>query len=549
MALAVAAMLLFSRPSWGQTAWQAGTDSWFNSADWSAGEPTTSSTAGSPGYAYINDSGTAEIASGTATAYFLDLGENTSNSGSVALSAGTITTTYMNVGDTGAGMFNQTGGSDYTDLMELGASAGGTGTYVLSGTGALNGVDEAVGYIGYGIFNQTGGTNAFSSPSSVLYLGGWEGSGGGIGVYTLSAGQVTSGGGEVIGDAGTGTFAQNGGTNSFTGTAKLYVGGGPAVVSIGTGSYVLSAGLVSNSAAEIVGFLGTGSFTQSGGTNSLSTTSSGLFVGGSSFEPSHPPTNVENGNYLLTGGSLNSHFEYIGDTGQGSFNQSGGTNVCTGTINLGPSGTSSGIVYLAYAAGSTGSYSLSGTGSLTATIEDVGYQGSGSFNQSGGVNSTTVLNINSGTYDLTGGSLSLTTLALGTSATFNNNGGALSWKSLDVAVGGAIAGDGYGDADFSGTVDLAGTLTVALVNSFEPEPGEIFYIIDAGSVEGTFSTVNLPGGTSEFALSYTPTGVYLTSEIPEPGSLGILAACAIPLVARRSRKQTQRAGVRSSLCA
>ena len=54
--------------------------------------------------------------------------------------------------------------------------------------------------------------------------------------------------------------------------------------------------------------------------------------------------------------------EYVGSSGTGTFTQSGGTN------NIG-----SGCLYLGYNAGSSGSYTLSGSGLLSAANEYVGY--------------------------------------------------------------------------------------------------------------------------------------------------------------------------------
>ena len=68
----------------------------------------------------------------------------------------------------------------------------------------------------------------------------------------------------------------------------------------------------------------------------------------------------------------------MGDYGTGTFNQFGGTN------NL--DGFSSGNLYLGNFAGSSGTYNLSGAGVLSTAIEYVGYAGTGTFTQSGGIN-------------------------------------------------------------------------------------------------------------------------------------------------------------------
>ena len=96
------------------------------------------------------------------------------------------------------------------------------------------------------------------------------------------------------------------------------------------------------------------------------------------------------GQYFLSGTGSLSAFEYIGEFGVGTMNQSGGTNNAT-------------TIYMASAnSNTTGTYNLSG-GALTATTINLGYQGVGIFTQTGGtfsvsqginiINSKSVLSI------------------------------------------------------------------------------------------------------------------------------------------------------------
>ena len=76
----------------------------------------------------------------------------------------------------------------------------------------------------------------------------------------------------------------------------------------------------------------------------------------------------------ITAGGLSANSEYIGFNGTGTFTQSGGTNHDD--------------LYVGYDAGSNGTYSLSGTGLLSEQgSEYIGYFGTGSFTHSGGTNS------------------------------------------------------------------------------------------------------------------------------------------------------------------
>src|SRR5208282_2376048 len=75
------------------------------------------------------------------------------------------------------------------------------------------------------------------------------------------------------------------------------------------------------------------------------------------------------GTYTLSGsGTLLAGSEYVGNSGPGTLNQSGGTN------NIG-----SGVLYLGYNAGISGSYSLGGSATLLAGSEYVGNSGPGAF--------------------------------------------------------------------------------------------------------------------------------------------------------------------------
>ena len=80
----------------------------------------------------------------------------------------------------------------------------------------------------------------------------------------------------------------------------------------------------------------------------------------------------------MSGGSLSpSVHEYIGYNSQGTF-----TSWRTNTV---PDATLA-YLYLGFNAGSSGTYTLSDTGQLSAPFELVGYCGSGTFKQYGGTN-------------------------------------------------------------------------------------------------------------------------------------------------------------------
>ena len=244
---------------------------------------------------------------------------------------------------------------------------------------------------------------------------------------------------EYIGTIGRGAYNQSSGTNAVSGELRLgYYSG-----SLGT--YNLQGGSLS-SATETLGFSGAGAFTQSGGTNTLSGT---LYFGNYSGS---------SGTYDLQGGSLSSNWQVIGNGGAGALSQSGGSLTTNNQIigmygpgavsQTGGASTVSGTLYLGYYTAGSGTYSLgggSGSPSLSAQNEDIGYSGGASFSQSGGTNTvgnTLTLGNNSGShgaYDLQGGSLSAPTVNLKSGGTFAQSGGTLNVATFNQQ-GGTVTG-------------------------------------------------------------------------------------------------------------
>src|SRR6202040_2281892 len=114
----------------------------------------------------------------------------------------------------------------------------------------------------------------------------------------------------------------------------------------------------------------------------------------------------------------------IGGAGSGSFVQTGGTNT-TGA-------DSSGLTLGSEAAGA-GSYSLENDAQLSANVEIIGDQGTGTFDQTDNSTNTVALGLvlgnvagGSGTYNLDGGSLSVgndnEAIGLAGQGTFTQNG-------------------------------------------------------------------------------------------------------------------------------
>ena len=389
------------------------------------------------------------------------------------------------VGNSGSGTLSQSGGANLfnstTGDLFLGNNVGSVGAYNLSGTGALVvNLYELVGYFGTGTFTQTGGTNTINAGNGgALYIGNWGGS---TGVYNLSGtGSLSVGGNEYVGNLGTGTFTQTGGSNTVA--LGLYVG----FSSGSTGTYNLNSGTLSTGSLFSVGESGTGIFNQTGGSNTISSNSP-LFIGdqvGSS------------GTYNLSGGALSTSTtdEIVGGNGAGTFNQTGGTNaIYVSAQNL------SFELILGNISGSTGTYQLSGNGSLVVNgIEVVGNSGAGSFIQSGGSNTI---------FDPTGGKFSL---RIGVSSG-SNGAYTLSGGSLTTVGNEDVGANGTGTFNQTGGINSItgfGTLNVGISNGSSGS-----YSISGGTInvsQGGVMIGNVLGGVGVFSI--TGSGILSTPNI------------------------------------
>ena len=186
-----------------------------------------------------------------------------------------------------------------------------------------------------------------------------------------------------------------------------------------TGTYVLSGtgSLSASATGEGVGFLGTGIFNQSGGTNTLFPTGRSNDLG------AQVPLNIaigtgSTGTYILSGtGSLSvDGIVLIGNGGDGFFNQSGGTSTVTSGFG----------VFIGAYSGSTGAYLLTGG---TSTLDGNVYVG-GSNTGPGGTGTLTVSN--TGQLNVTG------TLTVYNTGRVNVNGGTFVVNGLSIATGGLV---------------------------------------------------------------------------------------------------------------
>ncbi|HUB24233.1 MAG TPA: PEP-CTERM sorting domain-containing protein [Tepidisphaeraceae bacterium] len=485
---AAGAVLMISRRGIAdQIYWNGGAGSWFTAANWLDTTDGDQQVPTSADDVFIENGGSPQISAGSAAGMNLTVD---ASSGSLLSGSLTIAMTET-IGDTAAAVFTQSGGTNSAVILYLGTTLGSTGTYVLSGTGVLS--VDSVEYLdqgGVALFNQNGGSN--NTVALVV-----DGALGTTGTYSLSGGTVTATGYEIVGNGGTGVFNQSGGNNNEQGT--LTIGGG----TFASGTYLLSgsASFTVSGGPEYIGSYGVGVFNQTGGTHTIANGNT-MFLGYSQFGT---------GSYTLSAGELNaSYTEYVGEFGTGSFNQSGGVNTMA-----------EGGLLIGVQAGSTGTYTLSGTASLEDSIgvEYVGFEGTALFNQSGGTNTPYELYVSelsgSDTYLLSAGNLTTIEYEIigtqsGGTGTFIQTGGSNTLLAHDNAI-------------YIG--DLAGALGIYQLSNGNVTVGQELIVGNSGTgiFVQTGGTTSLTSGSTAALIignSSTADGSYTLSG-------GIVSAVAI----------------------
>jgi len=542
----------------------------------------------------VNHSG--GTSSSTSSTSFISIGEGAGLTGIYNLSGtGIVEGRSMYVGMYGTGIFNQTSGNvTAQQSMFVGTKLGSSGSYTLqSGTltvGSLAGVYsvENIGSYGMGSFIQSGGTHT----SYDILMGRYAGS---SGSYNLSGGNLNIERTLLVGEYGIANFTHSAGTNQASDLLLMASQGGSGTYNLsGTANLITDyvayghtggtnvfnqSGGTHNSAYEYLGYLGDSTYNQSGGTHTVSST----FVMGS----------YAGGTYNLRGGMLTVNAPTGISNGAGTST----LNIDGGTLTVGGGNGSIDVdnLYLGSAAGFTGSHILSGTGTFTASNEYIGNSGSGTFTQTGGthtVTSTLAIAQNagsSGTYNLQGGLLdaSIIDIVNAGTATFNftggtlavdqftgnlvNNGGTLAPGNspgttnitgdytqmaagiFDVEIGGLLAGTEYDVLNVSGTASLDGTLNVSLFDLgsglFAPQAGDSFDILTAEILSGSFSTLSyaaLLDPNLSWQIDYLTDAIGTTdvvrlsvvSAVPVPGAVWLFGSGLLGLigVARRKKK-------------
>lgn len=341
----------------------------------------------------------------------------------------------------------------------------------------VGGYSGVVATAGRGAVNQSAGTVATTSGSDFV-LGYGAGS---TGTYMLSGGNLTGAQSEFIGWGGTASFNHSAGTNTISAGA---VGAFDVGILLGsTGTYNLSGtGQLISNKSEYIGDSGTGFFNQTGGSNTIQGLSHHLYLGNSS-------TGV--GTYTLSGGSLSvAGDEYIGfaSLAENTFNQTGGMHSITGALFIGCNNSGSG------GSASRGTYSISGAATLSAqavVVDGTNSAGTLSISNGGTVSIAGISGINdSGIVNVSGPGSTLTTSILEPDGNLHIvNAGAVHVSDQVVISGnGSISVNGAGasliSSLFYNLPGWGGSITIG-------DQG----LMDIGSLNFYNGTINLQGGT------------------------------------------------------
>jgi fibronectin-binding autotransporter adhesin len=108
--------------------------------------------------------------------------------------------------------------------------------------------------------------------------------------------------------------------------------------------------------------------------------------------------------------------------------------------------------------------------------------------------------------------------------------------TLRIELGGVNAGAQFDQLNFTGTGLLGGTLSVSLINGFNPQPGNGFTFMQGGTLSGVFATMNLPPLDPGYSWSYAQTAnTARLAVIPEPSAFAFVLSIAMGRSARRRR--------------
>jgi T5SS/PEP-CTERM-associated repeat protein len=401
------------------------------------------------------DLGAGHLYSGALTmADGVNVASNNGYLGNLAGSTGTATvcgngtkwtnSNFLYAGNSGTGTLTITNGATVSNTNTiLGNKAGSNGSIVVDGAGSTlsSSGNSFVGSSGVGSLNISNGATVSNNSAVIGYAAGSTGT-----VTVDGAGSTwTSAGTLGVGSSGTGTLnILNGSAVSVTGTTTV---GTLGTINFGTNGGTLTTGGLSASSSQ---FTGTG------------TVVTGSWLGDANllFDSAHGLSTQQVATWNGSGQNIGVYFAPKSTSGGDlavGYQNSGSLTIKDG-LKL-----SSNNGYVGYLAGSTGTATVSGTGSAwnMSSALNVGYNGTGalSVTNGGSVSASSLYVGKSGTGTLNilnGSAVSVTgTTTVGTLGTINfgTNGGTLTTGGLSASssqftgTGTVVTGSWLGDAN------------------------------------------------------------------------------------------------------
>ncbi|MFA6288056.1 MAG: autotransporter-associated beta strand repeat-containing protein [Opitutaceae bacterium] len=419
-----------------------------------------------------------------------------------------------------------TGGANVTFTGAL-VSAGGTltksgaGTLTLAAANTYSGATSILGgTLALGANNSIANSSNVTIANATLALGAYnetvgsvsltDGAITGTGTLTSSGGYTVASGTISASLAGTSSLQKTGegdlslsGDNSYTGGTTL--GGGTVTLgsntALGTGAVNLAGSALQASGARTLA-------------NALSLTGDTTFTGNFTFTGGLALTSLReltiHNTTTFAGVISGSKTLFKSGAGEmvltGANTYTGGTFIGEGTVRINnTTGSAFGTGAVTVASGAT----LTGAGSFTGAFQNNGTYAPG--------NSPT----------------------LATHASFSQG----STGILVMELGGLARGTGYDALDITGSFTPGGTLTVSLIDGFQPALGNSFDLFNFSSIGGTFATLNL-ADISGSGLTWDTSALYtagilsvISSSVPEPSTYAaLLGAVALGFVACRRRR-------------
>jgi len=309
--------------------------------------------------------------------------------------------------------------------------------------------------------------------------------------------------------AGLGSFSRTGGTVTIQGTLNNATG---LLLDSTTGGWLINGGRINGGVIETLD--GVSLSTQNRSSVLDGVTVDGKVSIGTSSSVAFLNNLTVNGQIVIAGStgslyasaSINSASPVTID-GTGEVIFGGGDNFLSGTadVTIGPDVTfhgQSGSIRPGSILTNQGTVHSDSPGTLTIGTTGMTVTNEGLIKGSGGGNlAVWGLASNDGTFQL----------GPGTAVQAQETGYTQSASGALIVDIGALGAANHGQMNSTGAVSLAGTLTVNLVNAYEPELGDVFTIVTGTSISGTFDPVNglVIGNGKQFSVNYNATDVTL----------------------------------------